>query len=94
MVDPPRDGNPRASSSIGFAPLPASLQARLIEARDDFEKIFDALVRGVPLLPEVNRKIYRLCRLTLLNNLSSWYRPGSMTPARIGDEVMKIFKAG
>ncbi|GAN81856.1 TetR/AcrR family transcriptional regulator [Acidocella aminolytica] len=74
-----------------FRLLPPGLQERLIETRDRFEALFDGLVQDVPLPPDVNRKIYRLALLTLLNNLSSWYRPGKMTPAQIGDEVMKIF---
>ncbi len=74
-----------------FRLLPPGLQARLIETRDRFEALFDELVQDVPLPPDINRKIYRLSLLTLLNNLSSWYKPGNMTPAQIGDEVMKIF---
>ncbi|MGE4481360.1 TetR/AcrR family transcriptional regulator [Acidocella sp.] len=75
-----------------FRLLPPSLQTRLIETRDRFEALFDTLVRDIPLPADVDRKIYRLSLLTLLNNLSGWYRPGGMTPAQIGDEVMKIFR--
>lgn len=77
-----------------FRQLPPRLQAQLIETRDEFEKIFDRLVYALPLPPDLDRKIYRITLLTLLNNLYSWYKPGMKTPAEIGAEVMKIFCAG
>jgi TetR/AcrR family transcriptional regulator, cholesterol catabolism regulator len=75
-----------------FHQLPPELRAQLIETRDDFEALFDRLVRDVPLDEGIDRKIYRICLLTQLNSLCNWYRPGKYTPAQIGREVMKIFK--
>ena len=75
-----------------FHQLPPELQAQLIETRDNFEALFDRLVRDVPLDKGIDRKIYRICLLTQLNSLCNWYRPGKYTPAQIGREVMKIFK--
>ncbi len=74
-----------------FRQLTPELRAQLIGTRDKFEAIFDRLVAELNLPPEIDRKIYRLCLLTLLNSLWTWYRPGTLTPTEIGHEVMKIF---
>ncbi|NNM56806.1 TetR/AcrR family transcriptional regulator [Acidocella sp.] len=76
-----------------FRLLPPELRAQLIETRDQFEAIFDRLVTTLPLAPEIDRKIYRISLLTLLNNLCNWYRPGKYAPAEIAHELMKIFHA-
>jgi AcrR family transcriptional regulator len=75
-----------------FRQLPPALQAQLIETRDKFEAIFGRLVQALPLPPEIDRRVYRLSLLTLLNNLCTWYKPGKYSPAEVGHEVMKIFK--
>lgn len=75
-----------------FFTVPAEVRQRLIVKRDQFEKIFVALVDALPLDPRIDRKIYRLLLLTLCNNISSWYRPGRLTPAQIGQQIMLLFK--
>jgi len=75
-----------------FRLLPRALQAQVIESRDAFEEVFTGLVDALPLPESVNRKIYRLSLLTLLNNLCTWYRPGGLTAAQIAHEILKIFK--
>ena len=38
------------------------------------------------------RQPYTLLLLTLLNNISGWYRQGRMTPAEIGRQIMLVFR--
>jgi hypothetical protein len=77
-----------------FRAVPDAVRPELVRKRDEFEGLFDELVRGLPLGRRVDRKIYRLMLLTLLNGLSTWYRPGRLTPREIGREVARVFRRG
>ncbi len=74
-----------------FASAPPEIRARLVAKRDAFERIFRELIADLPLDPSLNRGVYRLLLLTLLNNVSSWYRQGQMSPEDIGLQIVKIF---
>ena len=75
-----------------FASAPAEIRERLIRQRDTFERTFRELVAALPLDPALDPSVYRLLLLTLLNNVSDWYRPGRMTPDEIGRQIVQIFK--
>jgi TetR/AcrR family transcriptional regulator, cholesterol catabolism regulator len=75
-----------------FASAPPEIRERLITKRDAFEQMFHGLIADLPLDPALDRGIYRLLLLTLLNNVSSWYRPGGMTPEDIGLQIVRIFR--
>lgn len=75
-----------------FASAPAEIRDRLVEKRDAFEGVFRDLVDALPLDRAFNRGIYRLLLLTLLNNVSGWYRPGRSTPEEIGRQIVAIFR--
>lgn len=72
--------------------VPPEVRAELIANRDAFEKIFVDLVADLPLDPRVDRSIYRLLLLTLLNNVSQWYREGRLTPEDIARQMVFIFR--
>ena len=72
--------------------VPAEVRAQLIARRDSFEKIFADLVAALPLDPKVERGIYRLFLLTLLNNVSVWYRPDRLSPRQIAQQMVLIFR--
>lgn len=74
-----------------FASAPPEIRVRLVAKRDTFERIFRELIADLPLDPLLNRGVYRLLLLTLLNNVSSWYRQGQMSPEDIGLQIVKIF---
>ncbi|MFC5421534.1 TetR/AcrR family transcriptional regulator [Bosea eneae] len=74
-----------------FQSVPPAVRERLVAKRDAFERIFVQLVDDLPLAPNLDRKIYRLLLLTLLNNVGSWYRQGGQTPAEIARQIMAIF---
>ncbi|MBB6489318.1 TetR/AcrR family transcriptional regulator [Rhizobium lusitanum] len=75
-----------------FASTPAEIREQLVEKRDTFEQVFRDLIADLPLNPSLDRGVYRLLLLTLLNNVSGWYRPGRMTPTEIGRQVVQIFR--
>ncbi len=75
-----------------FASAPAEIRQRLVEKRDAFEQVFRDLIAALPLDPALDRGVYRLLLLTLLNNVSGWYRPGRMTPDELGRQIVRIFR--
>lgn len=75
-----------------FLSVPPEVRQRLIAKRDQFEKTFVTLVDSLPLDRKLDRRIYRLLLFTLFNNVSSWYRPGRLTPAQLGRQIMLLFK--
>ncbi|MGO3742507.1 TetR/AcrR family transcriptional regulator [Kerstersia sp.] len=75
-----------------FNAVPAEIRISLIAKRDKFEDIFRELIEALPLAPDLNRNVYRLLLLTLLNNVSGWYRQGKLSPAEIGQQILRIFR--
>lgn len=75
-----------------FGTAPPEIRERLVAKRDAFEAIFRDLVRDLPLDPSVDRGVYRLLLLTLLNNVSGWYREGGLAPRDIGRQIAQIFR--
>lgn len=72
--------------------VPARVRLLLIAKRNEFEGLFVALVEDLPLPPAVDRSIYRIALLTLLNHARSWYRPGRLSISEIIDQVIGIFR--
>ena len=75
-----------------FATAPASLKARLVEQRDSFESLFKSLVADLPLDPAIDRDIFRITLLSLLNSAVVWYKPGRLSPAEIGRRILAIYR--
>lgn len=75
-----------------FQSVPPEVRERLVAKRDDFERIFIELVDELPLAANLDRGVYRLLLLTLLNNVSSWYRQGRLTPKDIAIQIVEIFR--
>ena len=75
-----------------FRSAPPEVRGQLIAKRDQFERLFVDLVDALPLAPGIDRRIYRLSLLTLLNNVGGWYRSGGLTPAEIGGQITAIFR--
>jgi AcrR family transcriptional regulator len=72
--------------------VPRDVKIALIARRDAFEQVFVNLVDDLDLDPRLHRSLYRILLLNLLNTANSWFRPGQLTPAEIGIEIMKIFR--
>lgn len=72
--------------------VPPEVRAQLVENRDAFEQMFVDLVAELPLDPRLDRGVYRLLLLTLLNNVGHWYREGRLTPEDIARQIVLIFR--
>lgn len=75
-----------------FRNIPQEILNQLIARRDVFEHIYAELVGALPLPTEIDKSIYRLLLLSLMNAVGSWYKPGRMTPAEIGHQIIGIFR--
>lgn len=75
-----------------FRAVPPEVRVQLVAKRDEFERIFTRLVDDLPLAPGLDRGVYRLLLLTILNNISGWYRPGRLPPEEIGRQIMALFR--
>ena len=65
---------------------------RLVQNRDDYEKLFVDLIADLPLPPRTDRRLLRLTMLGALNGVVNWYRPGGASPASIARNIVKMFR--
>ena len=75
-----------------FRAVPEEVRHHLVAKRDAFEQIFVRLIAALPLDPALDRKLYRLLLLNLLNSVVAWYRKGALSPADIGRQILRIFR--
>lgn len=75
-----------------FASAPQEIRGQLVDKRDAFERVFLDLIAALPLDQSLDRGVYRLLLLTLLNNVSGWYREGRLSPKDIGEQIVRIFR--
>lgn len=75
-----------------FRAVPAEIRPKLIEQRDAFETVFAGLIADLPLAPEVDRTLFRIFLLSILNSVANWYRPGKMLPVEIARQVIIIMR--
>ncbi len=64
----------------------------LVTHRDRFEQIYQRLIEALPLDPGLDRDLYRILLLSMLNNAAGWFQPGRRSIATIGREIIKIFR--
>lgn len=67
------------------------VRKRLVVKRNTFECVFRDLIAARPLDPALDRTVYRLPLLTLLNNLSGRRGPELMNPEEIGRQIVCTF---
>ena len=72
--------------------VPPHVRLLLIAKRDAFEQIFVNLIDGLPLARDIDRSIYRILLLTLLNNVVRWYRPSRLSIKQVSDQIILIFR--
>lgn len=72
--------------------LPGDMRVEIIAQRDEFELMYKQLIAALPLRPQVDRDIYRVSLIALMNTLRVWYRPGRLTPVAIAEQVAEIFR--
>jgi AcrR family transcriptional regulator len=69
------------------------MRVEIIRQRDDFEMTYRRLISVLPLRPEVDREIYRLCLVSLINTVPVWYRVGRLSPDAIAGQISQIFRS-
>ncbi|MCP1240924.1 TetR/AcrR family transcriptional regulator [Acetobacter lovaniensis] len=72
--------------------VPDTVRDVLIQQRDDFEKIFRDLVADLPLDRDIDKNLYRILLLSLLNSADGWFREGRLSRADIAAQVLRIFR--
>lgn len=72
--------------------VPANVRDVLIQQRDDFEMIFRELVADLPLDDDIDRNLYRILLLSLLNSADGWFREGRLSRAEIAVQILRIFR--
>lgn len=70
----------------------SDMRPDLIKDRDRFELIYRQLVDDLPLPSRINRTMYRLFVLSLLNSVTNWYRTGRMTPKDIARQIFLLVR--
>ncbi|MBO1324815.1 TetR/AcrR family transcriptional regulator [Acetobacter sp. TBRC 12305] len=72
--------------------VPDTVRDVLIQQRDDFEKIFRELVADLPLDGDIDKNLYRILLLSLLNSADGWFREGRLSRADIAAQILRIFR--
>lgn len=75
-----------------FRAVPDNVREKLIVQRDLFEKIFAELVAELPLPETVDRPLFRIFVLSMLNNVAQWYKKGRLSPSEIAHQMIMILR--
>lgn len=75
-----------------FRSVPEVVKRELIRKRDEYEVIFRNIVADLPLPAAIDRSIYRILLLRLLNTADSWYSQGRLSRAEIAAQIVEIFR--
>ena len=89
QVNPESLSNPLMNDN---AALHSDMRKELVKERDRFESIYKKLVSDLPLSPDVDRSLYRICLISLLNAVALWYRPGRLTLREVAAQIVLIFR--
>jgi AcrR family transcriptional regulator len=90
QVDPESISMPMMSDTSAMA---SDMRRDLVKDRDRFEKVYRKLIDALPLRPEIDRDMYRLLLVSLLNAVPAWYRPGRLSIEEIASQIVMIFRA-
>jgi TetR/AcrR family transcriptional regulator, cholesterol catabolism regulator len=73
--------------------MKSEMRADLIKDRDRrFEAIYKRLIAALPLKPQIDRNIYRLCLVSLINAVPMWYQPGRLSVEEVAGQIVMIFR--
>lgn len=90
QVDPDSVTLPMMSD---LSAMTSDMRTSLVRDRDRFEAIYKRLIAELPLNPAIDRSIYRLSLVSLINAVPVWYRTGRMSVAEIASQITMIFRA-
>jgi TetR/AcrR family transcriptional regulator, cholesterol catabolism regulator len=89
QVNPESISNPLMNDT---AALQSDMRKELVKERDRFEAIYKKIVNDLPLSPEIDRNVYRISLVSLLNAVALWYRPGRLTLREVASQIVLIFR--
>jgi AcrR family transcriptional regulator len=87
----------RANQALFIMPpwhYPDGIKARVIELRDEYEKIFIGLIDELPLRKGVDRRYLRLTLIGALSWSLFWFKKERDTPASISRQILSMLRAG
>ncbi|MBK8840212.1 MAG: TetR/AcrR family transcriptional regulator [Hyphomonadaceae bacterium] len=90
QVDPESVTLPMMSD---LSAMSSDMRVDLVKDRDRFEAIYKPLIAALPLHAGIDRGINRLCLLSLINAVRTWYRNGGMDVDQIAKQIRLIFRA-
>jgi AcrR family transcriptional regulator len=90
QVDPESVTLPMMSD---ISAMSSDMREDLVKARDRFEVIYKRLIADLPLNASIDRSIYRLSLVSLINAVPMWYRTGRLSVAEIAAQIVTIFRA-
>lgn len=90
QVDPESVTLPMMSD---LSAMTSDMRVDLVRDRDRFESIYKRLIADLQLNPAIDRSIYRLSLVSLINAVPMWYRTGRMSVAEIAGQIVMIFRA-
>jgi AcrR family transcriptional regulator len=75
------------------AAMNSEMRRELVKHRDRFESIYRGLIVDLPLPGSIDRDVYRLCLLSLINSIPRWFRPGRMSLDELVSQMMQVYRS-
>ncbi len=84
--------SPTMLLSTDKSALASEMRAELIKDRDRFERLYKGLVAELPLPNNVDRDVFRIALMSLLNDTPKWYRDGRLSPEQVAKHLFRILR--
>jgi hypothetical protein len=75
------------------AAMNSEMRGDLVKHRDRFETIYRGLIADLPLPDSIDRDVYRLCLLSLINSIPVWFRPGRVSLDELVSQVIQVYRS-
>jgi AcrR family transcriptional regulator len=72
----------------------AEFDRRLIAQRDAYEAVLMGLLDDLPVRPGVDRRLFRLGLVGMVNAIPRWYRPGRLSAEQIASGLVAMLRDG
>jgi AcrR family transcriptional regulator len=72
--------------------MKSEMRTDLVKHRDSFEAIYKRLIAELPLKPGIDRNVYRLCLVSLINTVPLWYKRGRLSVDEVAGQIVMIFR--
>lgn len=72
--------------------LASEMRGELIKDRNKFERLYKDIVANLPLPDNIDRDVFRIALMSLLNNTPKWYRDGRLSPEQVAKHLFRILR--